>query len=376
MNILRRFLSLGVIVGPLPNNIVNGTVEDATQVMGNFNWIVSQVNSNAAAGTGTITRNILLNGAMGVSQRYVTTANTLAAVKGYTLDRWQGQSGVGGSAAYSQITGIGLSQFEYAQRVQRTAGNTATTTIYLAQSLETVDTYQMQGQTITLSFWARAGANYSGLLNLLQATITTGTGTDENVLVGYTGSASIVTNFNITNNWLRYQNSVAVPAAATELGVVLTFNGSGTAGTNDYFDVTGMQLEIAPAASSYDFRPWGETYQRCLRYYQKTFHYVTVPAQNAGTAGSIRWPATIAGATSQTSASLLLPVPLRANPGSATTFNPSAANGNGRNVNQAADFSATSMTIDTTSVLLTGTPPVATVVGDQLSVHFTADAEL
>lgn len=36
------------IIGTLPQNIQNGTVEDATQVMANFNWILNQVNANAA----------------------------------------------------------------------------------------------------------------------------------------------------------------------------------------------------------------------------------------------------------------------------------------------------------------------------------------
>ena len=34
------------IIGPLPNNIVNGDPIDAVPVMANFNWIVSQVNAN------------------------------------------------------------------------------------------------------------------------------------------------------------------------------------------------------------------------------------------------------------------------------------------------------------------------------------------
>ena len=53
MNLLKLlcdFLTLGVIINPLPNNIVDGTIIDAVPVMGNFNWIVSQVNANAAAG--------------------------------------------------------------------------------------------------------------------------------------------------------------------------------------------------------------------------------------------------------------------------------------------------------------------------------------
>lgn len=37
-----------VIVGALPNNIQNGQTEDAVPVMANYNWIVNQVNANAA----------------------------------------------------------------------------------------------------------------------------------------------------------------------------------------------------------------------------------------------------------------------------------------------------------------------------------------
>jgi hypothetical protein len=46
LQLLKRFLYLGVIVGPLPNNIIDGTLIDAVPVMGNFNWIVNQVNAN------------------------------------------------------------------------------------------------------------------------------------------------------------------------------------------------------------------------------------------------------------------------------------------------------------------------------------------
>ena len=48
---LRDFLRLGVIVGALPYNIVDGQIIDAVPVMGNFNFIASQVNANAASGS-------------------------------------------------------------------------------------------------------------------------------------------------------------------------------------------------------------------------------------------------------------------------------------------------------------------------------------
>jgi hypothetical protein len=46
--LIRSWLTLAVIVGALPNTIANGTTEDAVPVMANFNWLLAQVNANAA----------------------------------------------------------------------------------------------------------------------------------------------------------------------------------------------------------------------------------------------------------------------------------------------------------------------------------------
>ena len=43
----------GLIIGTLPDTLVNGTPDDAVPVMANFNYIVSQVNANAAPLSGT-----------------------------------------------------------------------------------------------------------------------------------------------------------------------------------------------------------------------------------------------------------------------------------------------------------------------------------
>ena len=51
--LIRLFLTLGVIVGPLPNNIANGQTIDAVPVMADLNWIVAQVNAGAAPLAGT-----------------------------------------------------------------------------------------------------------------------------------------------------------------------------------------------------------------------------------------------------------------------------------------------------------------------------------
>lgn len=49
MKKLRQYLSLGVIVNPLPYPIVDGQIADAAPVMANLQWIVDQVNANAQA---------------------------------------------------------------------------------------------------------------------------------------------------------------------------------------------------------------------------------------------------------------------------------------------------------------------------------------
>lgn len=43
---LRAYLSLGVIVSPLPYTIVNGQAIDAGPVQANFDWLLNQVNTN------------------------------------------------------------------------------------------------------------------------------------------------------------------------------------------------------------------------------------------------------------------------------------------------------------------------------------------
>lgn len=49
----KDFFRLAVIVGALPVTLTNGTTADATQVMADLNWLVNQVNANAAPLVGT-----------------------------------------------------------------------------------------------------------------------------------------------------------------------------------------------------------------------------------------------------------------------------------------------------------------------------------
>ena len=376
MNKILRYLNLGAIVGPLPVTLVNGTIADANDVMSDLQWIANQVNANASAGAGTIARNILYNGSMQLAQRIGTGTVTVTGTKAYGLDRWQVASGAAGSASASRVATVALHQFNYAHRMQRTAGNTATTLIQVAQSLESYDSIQMQGQTVTLSFYARAGANYSANLNALVATVYTGTGSDENVLTGYTGSAASVTQtFNITNSWARYTVTGAIPATATEVGLVFAMTPTGTAGASDSFDITGTQLEISPSASSFDFRPFQEMVARCQRYYQKSFILDFAPVFNTASNSSPFYFPAVAAGTKNFRQAFTLQTPMRST-ALGVIYDPFASDNQVYDQTQAAPCAGCSIYANANTASLIGKYPVSALAADELCANWSIDGEL
>jgi hypothetical protein len=157
-------------------------------------------------------------------------------------------------------------------RVQRNSGQTATGVIYLTQSLESVNSIPLAGRTVTFSFYARAGSNYSATSNILSVTVNSGTGTDQNINQGFTGSASVVSqNATLTTSWQRFTYTGSVASTATQLGYFFSYTPTGTASTNDYFEVTGVQLELGSVATT--FMRQGGTIQgelaACQRYYTR-----------------------------------------------------------------------------------------------------------
>ncbi len=93
---------------------------------------------------------------------------------------------------------------------------------------------------------------------------------------------------------------------------------------NDFY-ICGAQLEKGSVATAFEDRTIQEEIMLCQRYFEKSFPYSVVPAQNAGTAGTL---ATIAPATNaRVAVRWDFKVTKRSSP-SITTYNPSAANAN------------------------------------------------
>ena len=221
----------------------------------------------AAGGPSVAGKNGVINGAFDIWQRGTTSATTAFA---YTADRWLKNSATHYGAS-RQVTGdtTNLPTVQYCARVQRTASSAVTTLIEFTTPFETTNSIPFAGQTVVYSFYARRGANYSSTSNVLSSSVYTGTGTDQTVF-GYTGLTQAITgNATLTTTWQRFSYTGTLSAAATEISVYFAYTPTGTAGANDYFEVTGVQLEIGSVATT--FTRTGGTIQgelaNCQRYY-------------------------------------------------------------------------------------------------------------
>jgi hypothetical protein len=220
--------------------------------------------------------NPVLNSAMQVWQRGTSFSIAASSGTSYTADRWQ-QNGTAAGQALTisrQTTSdtTNLPFIQYALRYQRNSGQTGTSGLSLGTAFETINSIPFAGKTITLSFYARAGANYSAASSGLNVIVQTGTGTDQNIAAGWTGYAQTVNQTpTLTTTWQRFTYSGTVPTTATQIGLNFIFTPTGTAGAADFYEITGVQVDTGSVALP--FRTFSATLQgelaACQRYYYK-----------------------------------------------------------------------------------------------------------
>lgn len=214
-------------------------------------------------------KNAVINGGFDIWQRGTsfTTANNGST---FGPDRWNIYRDPGTGGTVSRQTS-GLTNFLYSCRVQRDSGTTGTAAIYIWQNFESQMTYPLAGKTIVFSYYARAGANFSPSGSVIQAQMITGTGTDQNVLSGYTGAAvALDTSQAITTTWTRYSHVITLNSNVTEICPRFYMAPSGTAGANDWFEVTGIQIEVGSVPTTFT-RAGGtiaNEFSVCQRYYE------------------------------------------------------------------------------------------------------------
>lgn len=230
---------------------------------------------------------ILMNGNFDIWQRGTTFAKTTSGWMN-TADRWgiYPQDGSSWSITASRQL-ASLNGSLYCMRFQRTAGNTSTGRIRLAQAVETINSIPLRGQKLTLSFYARCGANYSPGSSGLSVYLVTGTGTDENLRNGFTGEATILDDAAyLTTSWQKFTFVVdaALADTITQLGLRFNMYPVGTAGANDWFEITQVHLNVGTEELPFSPKGYSEELRDCQRY----CYVIDVPSTAYVASGMIR----------------------------------------------------------------------------------------
>lgn len=213
-------------------------------------------------------KNLIMNGGFDIWQRGTSFA---ISTPFFTADRWNcWRGGYNAGATLSRSTDVpsnGL--FQYSLKMLRDSGNALTGDIEINQQIESVNWKAAIGQQVTVSFYAKKGANYSG--GNLNIVLRTGTGVDQasGSYGAWTGAAALSSTATLTTSWAQYTATFTIGSTITEALLQLNFVPSGTAGADDSVYVTGIQLEVGGYASAFDRRPIGQELMLCKRYYQR-----------------------------------------------------------------------------------------------------------
>jgi hypothetical protein len=300
----------------------------------------SDASTQTAAASPYVLKNRIINGAMQIAQRATSATNvgTSSATSYNTVDRFQiYRDGAATGCNPSQQSTGGPTGLPYFIRIQRVSGNTATNALNIAQSIESINCYDLAGQSVTLSFWARAGSNYSSTSNQLAATIVSGTGTNGNIYSGLTGFATTATTtITLTTSWQRFTLTGTVASNANQVGILIQSTPTGTAGTNDFYDITGVQLEQNTSATPFERRLYNQELANCQRYYETSYSQGTAIATSTIASATLG----VGGSVNDIAVSGVFKVTKRASP-TVTLYSPATGtSGAVRNYNTGADVTS------------------------------------
>jgi hypothetical protein len=252
-------------------------------------------------------KNFIINGGFDIWQRG-TSFSTTNGGSGYNADRWTYYGGNTGTI--TQSTALLLAGSQYSFRFTST-GASGTATPY--QLIETSNTVQLQGKTVTFSAYVAGTAGKTASLNLWYSTV------DNDGLFGSWTQISATTGSSVTTSgsYQRLVYTYAIPSTARSLRVSL--EGSALAST-EFISWSNAQLELGSVATA--FTRAGGTIQgelaACQRYYYRF----------GGSSAYQRFAAGLFQNSTQAWINVQNPVPMRAAPTSVDFSNLAVYDGN------------------------------------------------
>tara|TARA_R100001244_G_scaffold45691_1_gene41029 strand:- start:179 stop:1396 length:1218 start_codon:yes stop_codon:yes gene_type:complete len=356
-------------------------------------------------------KNLIINGDMSQAQRGTSTTSN-----GYLLDRFTLDEATDGAITYTQDTDVPAGQgFAKSLKLDVTTADAS-----LASGTYCILTHGFEGQnlqhlkygtssaeTLTLSFWVKSVKTGTYCVNFtkdaggqtryetpVEYTISSGSTWEKKTITVtptagstslITGTAGAIVNSNAKafrvifalgqgTDWHGTNNTWVAASDKMSTSNQVNFLDN----TSNNFWLTGVQLEVGTSASDFEFLPYDVNLQRCQRYYQKSFDIGTAPAQNVGIqTGDLSFPSTkVASQATTLSQKYNFPVRMRGSP-TMTGYNSAATNAQVRDVTGGADCSSTAFASNKeTGFYVSCTSSGSTGVGNYLSLHFTAAAEL
>ena len=242
-------------------------------------------------------RNLLYNGAMQVAQRGTSTAG-ITTIGYYTADRWQHVVDALGTwtqdVQNDAPTGSGLRRSVRLLCTTADAAPAANDFFQLRQTLEGQDLQRIakgtaSAQQLTISFWVKSNVTGTYIVGLRDADNTRTVSRSYTISASATWEKKTITfpadttgafdNDNAgslaVNFWLAAGSTFTSGTLATTWGAEVAANVAVgqtnlAAATNNYWQVTGVQLEVGDTATPFEFKSYGQELRECQRYYWRS----------------------------------------------------------------------------------------------------------
>ena len=253
-------------------------------------------------------RNVIINGAMQVHQRGASTAS-ITADGYYTADRWLGAaSGLGTWTQSVEVDAPTGSGFRKSLKMLCTTANASPTgtnnlavvTYIEGQNLQQFAKGTASAKQFTLSFWVKSNVTGTYVAELfdvdntrqtaLQYTISSSATWEKKTLIFSADATGAFDNDNAKSLqvtfWMGAGSGLSSGTLQTTWAANTTANRAvgqvnvGSA-TNNYFQITGIQLEAGAVATPFEFEDFSTTLSKCQRYFNRAIDF---SADNGGTA--------------------------------------------------------------------------------------------